>query len=97
MAPEHINWLELMAAFLTLKFFQGQVAGADVKVHMDNTTVVAYINHQGGTVSQSLCRLTVKLWVWCLVRSIQLCMPIQGERNDMCLQMLSSNKVAPTE
>ena len=45
----HINWLELAAVFLALKHFQHRLQHKCVLIHSDNTTVVAYINHQGGT------------------------------------------------
>ena len=41
-------------------------------IRSDNTTVVSYINFQGGTHSPSLCLLTIELWEWCIQRGIQL-------------------------
>ena len=40
-------------------------------LRIDNMTVVAYINNQGGTVSQELVHLT-DLWMWCLERYIHI-------------------------
>ena len=55
----HINYLELKAVFLALKEFQKLCMGKMVLVATDNTTVVAYINKEGGMRSGPLCAL---LW-----------------------------------
>ena len=57
----HINLLEMKALFLGLQAFQEDVAGHHVTAMCDNSTVVAYVNKQGGTVSRSLCLLTSRL------------------------------------
>ena len=51
----HINLLEMTAMFLALQSFQEEVKGRRVPAMCDNSTVVAYINKQGGTVSRSFC------------------------------------------
>ena len=60
----HINLLEMKALFLALQAFQEDVAGHHVTAMCDNSTVVAYINKQGGTVSRPLCLLTSRLLRW---------------------------------
>ena len=60
----HINLLEMKALFLGLQAFQEDVAGHHVTVMCDNSTVVAYVNKQGGTVSRPLCLLTSRLLRW---------------------------------
>ena len=55
----HINHLELKAVFLALKEFQDLCSNNIVLVATDNTTVVAYINKEGGMKLGSLCAL---LW-----------------------------------
>ena len=45
---EHINVLELKAALLGIRTFCTECDSTHVKVHMDNTTAIAYINHMGG-------------------------------------------------
>ena len=60
----HINLLEMKALFLSLQAFQEVVAGHHVTAMCDNSTVVAYVNKQGGTVSRSLCLLTSRLLRW---------------------------------
>ena len=50
-----INFLELKAALLALKSFELLYKDQIVLVATDNTTVVSYINKQGGMKSGSLC------------------------------------------
>ena len=68
----HINCLELLAATLALKTFVKHKIGISVLMKIDNTTAVAYINNQGGTVSKELISLTRDLWMWCLERNIHI-------------------------
>ena len=60
----HINLLEMRALFLGLQAFQEDVIGHHVTAMCDNSTVVAYVNKQGGTVSRALCFLTSRLLRW---------------------------------
>ena len=60
----HINLLEMKALFLALQAFQEIVSGHHVTAMCDNSTVVAYVNKQGGTVSRPLCLLTSRLLRW---------------------------------
>ena len=55
----HINVLELKAVSLALQRFKDQCQNQKVLVATDNSTVVAYINKQGGTHSAEMCAL---LW-----------------------------------
>ena len=60
----HINILEMKALFLPLKAFRDLVTNQRVTAMCDNSTVVAYVSKQGGTVSDSLCELTGQLLRW---------------------------------
>ena len=60
----HVNLLEMKALFLGLKAFREDVIGHHVTAMCDNSTVVAYVNKQGGTVSRALCLLTSRLLRW---------------------------------
>ncbi len=60
----HINRLELLAVFLALQHFSRLLNGRHVLVRMDNTTVVSYLNHQGGLRSRTLCRLARNVLLW---------------------------------
>ena len=60
----HINILEMKALFLALQAFREMVTDQRVTAMCDNSTVVAYVSKQGGTVSDSLCELTGQLLRW---------------------------------
>jgi hypothetical protein len=55
----HINVLELKATFLAVQAFLKHQSNLSVKLRLDNTTAIAYINNQGGTRSPSLTSLTL--------------------------------------
>ena len=60
----HINALELEAVSLALRNFKDQCQNQTVLVATDNSTVVAYINKQGGTHSAEMCALLWKIMTW---------------------------------
>ena len=60
-----INVLELKAVSLALRSFKDQCQNQTVLVATDNSTVVAYINKQGGTHSAEMCALLWKIMTWC--------------------------------
>ena len=64
LARSHINVLELWAVFLALKHFLPFLQGHHVLVKTDNSTVVAYINRQGGTRSLQLHGLARRVILW---------------------------------
>jgi ribonuclease HI len=68
----HINNLELKAAFLALKHWKSLLSGKKVLIVTDNTSVVAYVNNQGGTCSRSLCVQVVEMFRWCHQENIQI-------------------------
>lgn len=72
LAQAHINLLELWAVFFALKHFLQFLQGRHVLVKTDNTTVVAYINRQGGTRSLQLHRLAQKIIMWSSTRLMSL-------------------------
>ena len=51
----HINVLELKVVSLALQTFKDQCQNQTVLLDMDNSTVVAYINKQGGTQRRCVC------------------------------------------
>jgi len=69
-ADLHINYLELMAAFLALQSFTKDLNNIGVLVRMDNRTAIAQVNKMGGPTLSPLCHLALEIWEWCQARSI---------------------------
>ena len=66
----HINELELLAAFYALRSFCFGSSNISIRIFIDNTTAVSYINRNGGTRSRSLSRVAEAIAFWCEERSI---------------------------
>ncbi|KAK3101176.1 hypothetical protein FSP39_001539 [Pinctada imbricata] len=85
---QHINILELTAVENALHHFKSSVQGKQVLLRTDNSTVVSYINRQGGTKSPFLCMLTWRILQWC--RKWQVLMHaahIPGKKNVLADQL----------
>ena len=67
-----INYLELWAAFMGLRAYCSDKRDIHVKLEIDNTTAVAYINQMGGTKSYNCNELAKEVWGWCIERNIWL-------------------------
>lgn len=65
----HINWLEMKAAFFALKIFAKDLHDVNVLLNIDNTCSIAYINNQGGVVP-TLNSLANDIWLWCKTRNL---------------------------
>lgn len=80
-ADNHINYLEILACFLTLKTFCASMSYCHVKAMVDNTTAVSYINNMGGKTPK--CNeITKKLWTWCIQHDIWItAVHIPGKEN----------------
>jgi hypothetical protein len=66
----HINCLELLAGSFAVKSFTKDRLCVHVRLRMDNTSAVAYVNRLGGTHSLVLANLALALWEWALNRNI---------------------------
>ena len=94
----HINVLEMKAIFLSLTRAVHKVKNSTVLVSTDNTTVVAYIRHQGGTHSTDLSEEVWNILNLCLAHNIQLLAKhIPGRFNTPADQMSRMDKPIPTE
>lgn len=65
----HINYLELKAAFLTLKYFCSSKSNIHVRIFMDNMVAINYIEKMGGRI-ENLNKLVKEILVWCKNRHI---------------------------
>ena len=68
----HINYLELKAVFLALQEFQDLCTRKMVLFSTDKTTVVSYINKEGGMRSGPLCALLWRILAWCTRKQVTL-------------------------
>ena len=66
----HINYLEILAAFFTLKTFAKSSQDDHVRLMIDNTTAVSSINLMGTSHSDACHALTKEIWEWCIPRGI---------------------------
>ena len=66
----HINCLELLAGSFAIKSFTKNRLCVHVRLRMDNTSAVVYLNRLGGTRSLVLSNLALALWEWALTRNI---------------------------
>ena len=69
-AKAHINCLEMKAALLALQSFSTTLSGTHVRLELDNTTAVSYINCMGGSRSKECNTLARQIWLWCIENQI---------------------------
>ena len=94
----HINILELKVDSLALQSFKYQCQNQTVLVATDKSTVVAYINKQGGTHSAEMCTLLWKIMIWYHHYQITLkARHIPGCPNVMAYLLSRSNQMHSTE
>ena len=67
---EHINLLEMKAAFLALQSFCSKRTSISVLLLMDNITAISYLNRLGGNHSRPLSDLAKEVWTWCIQKRI---------------------------
>ena len=91
-STHHINYLELLAAFLALKTFANTQKGP-ILLRMDNISAVTHINQKGGTHSTQLSNLALEVWKWCLQRQLT----IQAEHLPGSLNLVVDSRVQNDE
>ena len=69
-ASQHINYLELLAVFLTRKALCGECANLHICVQCDNTTAVCYTNNMGGSKSPDCDLIAKQIWDYCVDHNI---------------------------
>ena len=91
----HINVLEIKAAMLGIQSLCQGVSHCHVRVEIDNTTAVSYINNMGGTHSKECNDITRELLLWCKSKNIWVsACHIPGKTNtetDACSRKKSIN------
>ena len=78
----HINSLELLAVYFGLRSFCANRKDIHVRVEVDNTTALNYINKMGGVKSEICNEIAKCIWLWCIKKNIWLsAMFIKGVEN----------------
>ena len=77
----HINYLELKAVLSGLKRVPRPLLNKIVPIATDNTTVVSYINKEGGMRSCPLCALLWRILTWCTRKQVTKARHIPGRPN----------------
>ena len=67
---EHINVLELRAAYFGILAYCKNRNFRHVRVMMDNITAIAYINKKGGCKSIKCNNIAKYIWVWCMEHNL---------------------------
>ena len=67
---EHINYLELMAAFFSLQAFVTNLNNKHVRLKIDNTTAVAAINNMGTNHSVKCNKVASDIRSTCMAKNI---------------------------
>jgi hypothetical protein len=94
----YINQLELEAVRLALEQFIHDLPKGHIRVVSDNSPVVAAINHQGGTHSQSLSLAVEDLWKWAHAQGLHLSSRhLAGVLNVLADTLSRPNSVIQTE
>ena len=76
------NYRELRAVGEALRSFENLISGKEVQICSDYSPTVAYLNHQGGTRSETLLRTTQDILSWAQGRVISLsAIYIKGKDN----------------
>ena len=89
----HINCLELKAVIYALQHWAPVLQGLQVMIATDNSTVVSYINKQGGTRSPTLLRLTVDLFLWLEAQNII----VRARHIPGCLNVIADHLSRPNQ
>ena len=94
----HINSLELRAVWLALMHWSHQLRDQVVLVATDNSTVVSYVNKQGGTRSLTLTREARSLLLWCQEQGISVkARHIPGKLNVLADSLSRQGQILPSE
>ena len=97
-AQLHINVLELKAVLIALKGFQEHLQGQRVLICSDNSTVVSYLNKEGGTHSIEMCALIWRILAFTNSRRIQIrARHVHGSLNVIADSLSQRDKVIQTE
>lgn len=69
----HINFLKLFAVLFTLQALETTITNSHIKLQVDNTAAVSYLQNMGGSHFFSCNLITKQIWEWCKLHNVWLC------------------------
>ena len=66
----HINNLELLSIFISLKSFKRIFLGKHVRIMSDSATAIAYVNNMGGSRSITCHKIAKQIWEWAKLQGV---------------------------
>ena len=94
----HINLLEMLAVWNSMRQLIKVLAGKQVMISTDNVTTVFYLRKQGGTKSKQLNDLAADIIQWMVSHGIQFkCKHVPGKLNVIADQLSRAGQILPTE
>lgn len=79
---KHINELELLGALYAIQAFGADSSNVAIRIYLDNSTAVSYVNKCGGTRSRVLTATAKTLAAWCEILNISIeAVYLAGELN----------------
>jgi hypothetical protein len=90
--------LEMIAVQNCLQAFHSQLTGKHVTICGDNTTCLAYLRNQGGTLSPNLSKKAEEILLWAENQGISIATQfVPGAMNVLADQLSRPNQILPTE
>ena len=66
------NIFEMQTVLIMFQCLFRNYSNCSILIRTDNTSVVAYINKQGGSCSAKMCALALNIWSFCISRKIMI-------------------------
>jgi hypothetical protein len=66
----HINILELLAIFISIRSFCKNMSNIHIKIFSNNSSAIAYLNNMSGIKSKKMNEIAKGIWFWCINRHI---------------------------
>ena len=73
----HINILELLAIFISIRSFCKNMSNIHIKIFSDNSSAIAYLNDMGGIKSIKMNEIAKDIWSWCINYTVKRDLPVR--------------------
>lgn len=94
---QHINELEIRAAFFGLQTFAKDLTNCEILLRIDNITAISCLNRMGSVRFPHLNSITRQIWQWCEERKILIFASYINTKDNSDADRLSRKKFNDTE